>query len=288
MSAKLAARSSCGSPLTCATLGVFQYVGRVEGSESGAGRAGLRTSPERLAVKQFKLADIGEGIAEVQLTEWFVKEGDTIKEMDNVCAVESDKASVELTSPYTGRVAKLHHQAAGNNIKVCIRVRPFIPQELSGERRQGDDELRCCVGASTTTSLDIWRGADPLSRRSFEYDRVYWSHSKDHRLYATQETLQGELGSQLLANAMDGFNNCIFAYGQTGSGKSYSVLGGRGPDRGAGCCPGWWRACSSTWPASTRTPRARRTCPSSRFTTSRFATCSVQTRRPPVRGGSWT
>jgi len=62
------------------------------------------------AVQQFKLADIGEGIAEVQLTEWFVKEGDSVKEMDNVCAVESDKASVELSSPFTGKVAKLYHK----------------------------------------------------------------------------------------------------------------------------------------------------------------------------------
>jgi len=70
----------------------------------------FRTSRSCFAVQQFKLADIGEGIAEVQLTEWFVKEGDMVKEMDNVCAVESDKASVELTSPYTGKVVKVHHK----------------------------------------------------------------------------------------------------------------------------------------------------------------------------------
>jgi len=67
-------------------------------------------APSSGGVQQFKLADIGEGIAEVQLTEWFVKEGDMVKEMDNVCAVESDKASVELTSPYTGKVVKVHHK----------------------------------------------------------------------------------------------------------------------------------------------------------------------------------
>lgn len=70
----------------------------------------LWTSPRLLATQQFKLADIGEGIAEVQLTEWFVKEGDMVKEMDNLCAVESDKASVELTSPYTGKVTKVYHK----------------------------------------------------------------------------------------------------------------------------------------------------------------------------------
>lgn len=64
-----------------------------------------------MAVQTFKMADIGEGIAEVTVTEWFVKEGDNVKEMDNVCAVESDKASVELTSPYTGKIVKLHAKA---------------------------------------------------------------------------------------------------------------------------------------------------------------------------------
>lgn len=71
----------------------------------------FRSSRSLLAVQTFKMADIGEGIAEVTLTEWFVKEGDMVKEMDNVCSVESDKASVELTSPYTGKVVKLHHKA---------------------------------------------------------------------------------------------------------------------------------------------------------------------------------
>jgi len=70
----------------------------------------FRTSSASFAVQSFKMADIGEGIAEVTLTEWFVEEGQMVKEMDNVCAVESDKASVELTSPYTGKVVKVYAQ----------------------------------------------------------------------------------------------------------------------------------------------------------------------------------
>eukprot|EP00434_Breviolum_minutum_P020442 symbB.v1.2.018026.t1/scaffold1374.1/size123604/8 len=68
--------------------------------------------------------------------------------------------------------------------------------------------------------------------RAFEFDRCYWSHSSDHQFFATQQTLQSELGETMLEHAMNGFNNCIFAYGQTGSGKSYSVLGGKDEERG--------------------------------------------------------
>jgi len=114
-------------------------------------------------------------------------------------------------------------------IKVCIRVRPFIREELEGDRAVGGD-VRLCIQMPTTTQVVMTReGDDP---RSFDFDRCYWSHNKEHPLYADQQTLQEELGECMLEKALAGFNNCIFAYGQTGSGKSFSVLGGTGEARG--------------------------------------------------------
>ncbi|HLR80344.1 MAG TPA: dihydrolipoamide acetyltransferase family protein [Bacillota bacterium] len=57
---------------------------------------------------EFKLPDIGEGIHEGEIVKWFVKEGDEIEEDDTLCEVQNDKAVVEIPSPVTGTVEKIH------------------------------------------------------------------------------------------------------------------------------------------------------------------------------------
>jgi pyruvate dehydrogenase E2 component (dihydrolipoamide acetyltransferase) len=56
---------------------------------------------------QFKLPDIGEGIAESQITKWFVKVGETIKEDESLIEVQNDKMVIELPSPVTGKVTNI-------------------------------------------------------------------------------------------------------------------------------------------------------------------------------------
>jgi len=56
----------------------------------------------------FKLPDIGEGIAEAELVQWYVKPGDTVAEDQPLADVMTDKATVELTSPVSGTVVAIH------------------------------------------------------------------------------------------------------------------------------------------------------------------------------------
>jgi pyruvate dehydrogenase E2 component (dihydrolipoamide acetyltransferase) len=60
-----------------------------------------------MAKKEFKLPDIGEGIAEGEIVSWKVKAGQTVKEEDEFVEVMTDKATVTITVPYAGVIAEL-------------------------------------------------------------------------------------------------------------------------------------------------------------------------------------
>jgi len=63
---------------------------------------------EAPVLREFKFPDVGEGIAEGEIVRWLVKEGDWIKEDQELVQVETDKAVLTLNSPYTGKIEKLH------------------------------------------------------------------------------------------------------------------------------------------------------------------------------------
>jgi len=76
-----------------------------------------------------KLPDIGEGVAEAELVEWLVEQGQTVREDDPLAAVMTDKATVEIPSPVDGKVIWLG-PAIGDAVAVGL---PIIRLEVAGE-----------------------------------------------------------------------------------------------------------------------------------------------------------
>jgi len=89
------------------------------------GSGGVRS----LSTIPFLLADIGEGIAEVEVLQWYVEKGDKIHQFDKVCEVQSDKATVEISSRYDGVVEAVHHEV-GDMVAVGS---PLIDIAVEGE-----------------------------------------------------------------------------------------------------------------------------------------------------------
>lgn len=60
-----------------------------------------------MALTEFKLPDVGEGVTEGELVKWLVKAGDTLKVDQPIAEIMTDKATVEIPSPVTGTVKDL-------------------------------------------------------------------------------------------------------------------------------------------------------------------------------------
>src|SRR3989338_4023019 len=81
---------------------------------------------------EFKFPDVGEGIHEGEIVKWFVKEGDRIKADQPLGEIETDKAVVEMPSPKSGKILKLH-VAAGGKIHVGETMVTILEEGESAE-----------------------------------------------------------------------------------------------------------------------------------------------------------
>jgi len=87
--------------------------------------------------KTFLLPDLGEGLPDATIVEWFVKPGDTVQLDEPLVSMETAKAVVEVPSPYSGKVLK-QFGGAGDVIVtgtalVEVALDPDLPQRAEAE-----------------------------------------------------------------------------------------------------------------------------------------------------------
>src|SRR5919198_6088320 len=81
--------------------------------------------------RNFVLPDLGEGLTEAEIVKVLVQEGDLVREDAPLLEVETDKATVEIPSPVTGRVTRIHVEP-GQTVKVGAVLVTF--EEEAGGR----------------------------------------------------------------------------------------------------------------------------------------------------------
>ncbi|GAB2295223.1 Dihydrolipoamide acetyltransferase component of pyruvate dehydrogenase complex [Dionaea muscipula] len=95
-------------------------------------------------IVEVPLAQTGEGIAECELLKWYVQEGDEVEEFQPLCEVQSDKATIEITSRYKGKVSEILHDP-GHIVKVGETLLKMAVEEdfstLSSEDVGGKQSL---------------------------------------------------------------------------------------------------------------------------------------------------
>src|SRR5690554_765139 len=82
-----------------------------------------------MAVKEFAMPDLGEGLTESELVSWNIAVGDTVELNQVIAEVETAKALVQLPSPFAGTVSKLY-VGEGTTVQVGS---PIIAIEVDGE-----------------------------------------------------------------------------------------------------------------------------------------------------------
>ena len=88
-------------------------------------------------IKTFHLPDLGEGLPDATIVEWLVKEGGSVKLDEPLVSMETAKAIVEVPSPYSGKLAKVH---GGNGDVIAtgaalaeFELDPKMPQRAEAE-----------------------------------------------------------------------------------------------------------------------------------------------------------
>lgn len=110
-------------------------------------------------MKVFKLPDLGEGLAEAEIREWYIKVGDTVKVDQPLVSMETAKAVVDVPSPYAGKIIELH----GGNNDIIKTGSPFITFETADSVKSPEKSAdKGSVVGKLETSEKKWDDGDVI------------------------------------------------------------------------------------------------------------------------------
>lgn len=110
-------------------------------------------------MKIFKLPDLGEGLPDAVIREWYVKVGEDVKVDQPLVSMETAKALVDVPAPYSGKIEKLFGQA-GDTIETG---NPLIGFEGEAEPEQASKDSGTVVGAIEESETVIKEAASGVS-----------------------------------------------------------------------------------------------------------------------------
>jgi pyruvate/2-oxoglutarate dehydrogenase complex dihydrolipoamide acyltransferase (E2) component len=119
----------------------------------------------------YKLADVGEGIAEAEVIEWLVAVGDSVKEDQPVVVVETDKSQIEIPAPVTGIVKSLGAKvgdvlAVGSNL-MQIEATGAISKDIAAHASAPAVEVKQTSASAATPAraTNVRPLASPSTRK---------------------------------------------------------------------------------------------------------------------------
>jgi pyruvate dehydrogenase E2 component (dihydrolipoamide acetyltransferase) len=107
----------------------------------------------------FRLPDLGEGLIEAEIISWHVAAGEHVVADQPLVSVETDKAVVEIPSPWSGTVVRLHGDP-GDRIEVGALLAEFDPTRTDSGAIVGD-----LAGASAPVAEGVEVKVSPAARR---------------------------------------------------------------------------------------------------------------------------
>ncbi|MDY7228195.1 dihydrolipoamide acetyltransferase family protein [Hyalangium rubrum] len=122
-----------------------------------------------MALFEFKLPDLGEGVMEGELVKWHVKEGDLVKEDQVLAEVMTDKATVTVPSPKAGRVLKTHgkegEMAKVHQLMVTLEVEGAAPAQAAGHGAPASHGAPAAAQPQAAqVAAPVGNGATPASK----------------------------------------------------------------------------------------------------------------------------